>query len=346
MSSKLATSPVIGYVHKLSPLKQGKKKKWCDLELQMKDKRMRVVRFSKAKRDIFQEKQETLSPVQISNYLIGPSWQGDEQEIKVNDMTVVSAPTTSQYNFQYIPDEESRLVPLKEVKEKIEAGEKIRVKGKIKKGSKVESVGNRGLRMLKSTITDGTSTMFLTIWESEIDAIQDSKVYIIDDVKVNFSYVTKTLTTTKNSVFTLVDDDDMEEVEESVALQMLEEPSETTLFVQSIRSVEVNKYHTCNHCNKKLSEGLRTKIVKCMRCSHRMRLADCNIDVSCQLTVQEDDSEIQLTIFSDVLGKLVDKPNVNELTEEDISEKLLELTDLEIMFKDDNIVTSCNAMNL
>ncbi|CAB3984358.1 Hypothetical predicted protein [Paramuricea clavata] len=249
MSSKLATSPVIGYVHKLSPLKQGKKKKWCDLELQMKDKRMRVVCFSKAKRDIFQEKQEMLSPVQISNYLIGPSWQGDKQEIKVNDMTVVSAPTTSQYNFQYIPDEESRLVPLKEVKEKIEADEKIRVKGKIKKGSKVESVGNRGLRMLKSTITDGTSTMFLTIWESEIDAIQDSKVYIIDDVKVNSSYVTKTLTTTKNSVFTLVDDDDMEE-----------------------------------------------------------------------LTVQEDDSEIQLTIFSDVLGKLVDKPNVNELTEEDISE--------------------------
>ncbi|CAB4006621.1 Hypothetical predicted protein [Paramuricea clavata] len=169
-------------------------------------------------------------------------------------MAVVSAPTTSQYNFQYITDEESRLVPLKEVKEKIEAGEKIRVKVKIKKGSKVESVGNRGLRMLKSTITDGTSTIFLTIWESEIDAIQDSKVYIIDDVKVNFSYVTKTLTTTKNSVFTLVDDDDdMEE-----------------------------------------------------------------------LTVQEDDSEIQLTIFSDVLGKLVDKPNVNELTEEDISEKLLE----------------------
>ncbi|CAB4038681.1 Hypothetical predicted protein, partial [Paramuricea clavata] len=48
--------------------------------------------------------------------------------------------------------------------------------------------------------------------------------------------------------------------------------------------------------------------------------------------------------FSDVLEKLVDKPNVNELTEEDISEKLLELTDLEIIFRDDNIVTSCNAM--
>jgi hypothetical protein len=138
------TSPVIGYVHKLSPLKQGKKKQWCDMQLQTKDKRMRVVCFSKAKRDIFQEKQDTLSPVQISNYLIGPSWQSDDEEIKVNEMTVVSSPPTSQYNFQYIPDEEPRVVPLAEVKEKVEPGKKIRVKGKIKKERKVESVG-RGL---------------------------------------------------------------------------------------------------------------------------------------------------------------------------------------------------------
>ena len=120
----------------------------------------------------------------------------------------------------------------------------VRVKGKIKKGSTVESVGNRGLRMLKSTITDGTATMLLTLWEKEIDSVQDSKVYMIDDVRVSFSYMTKTLTTTQKSVFFLLEDDDTEEVEESVALQMLEEPNETTLLVPSIRSVEVSKYHT------------------------------------------------------------------------------------------------------
>ena len=38
---------------------------------------------------------------------------------------------------------------------------------------------------------------------------------------------------------------------------------------------------------------MRTKIVKCMLCSRRMRLADCNMDVSCQIAVQIDDSETQ-----------------------------------------------------
>jgi CheY-like chemotaxis protein len=196
--------------------------------------------------------------------------------------------------------------------------------------------------MLKSAITDGTSTLFITLWENEIDSVLDSKVYIIDDVKVNFSYVAKALTTTQKSVFSLVDGDDMEEVNDSVALQMLEEPSETTLLVSSIRSVEVSKYHTCIHCNKKLPQGLRTKIVKCMRCPRRMRLPDCNVDVSCQIYVEVDDSETQLTVFSDVLGNLLAQSNVSDLTEEEISEQLLELNDIQITFKnDDSIVTSC-----
>ncbi len=219
-------------------------------------------------------------------------------------------------------------MPLDEVKENVEPGEKSRVKGKKKKGNRVESVGNKGLRMLKSTITDGTSTLHLTLWENEIDSVLDNKVYIIDDVRVSISYVTKALTITQKFVFSLVDGDDMEEVDDSVALQMLEEPNETTLFVSSIRSVEVNKYHTCINCNKKLPQGLRTKIVKCMRYPRRMRLADCSVDVSCQIYVEIDDSETQLTIFSDVLGKLLARPHVNKLTEEEICEQLLELNDI------------------
>ena len=158
--------------------------------------------------------------------------------------------------------------------------------------------------------------------------------------------MTKTLTTTQKSPSLLLEDDDMEEVEESVALQMLEEPNQTTLLVPSIRSVEVTKYHTCIHCNRKLSQGMRTKIVKCKRCSHRMRLADCDMDVSCQIAVQIDDSETQLTIFSNVLGELLNKDDVIECREEDISEQLLELQDFEITFKDDNVVTSCNVTKL
>ena len=115
-SSKIVTNPVIGYVHKLSPLKQGKKKQWCDLESQMKEKRTRVVCFSKAKRDIFLESKRRLFQFRLTTILSGQV--GDGEKIKVNDMTVVASPTTSQYNFQYIPDEGPTFVSLNEVKKR------------------------------------------------------------------------------------------------------------------------------------------------------------------------------------------------------------------------------------
>ena len=49
---------------------------------------------------------------------------------------------------------------------------------------------------------------------------------------------------------------------------------------------------------------------------------------------------------SNVLGKLLNKDNVIESGEEDISEQLLELQDFEITFKDDNVVASCNVTKL
>ena len=52
------TEEKIGYIHKLSPLKQGKKKPWCEMQLQTEKERIRVVCFSKCKRYILAENQK------------------------------------------------------------------------------------------------------------------------------------------------------------------------------------------------------------------------------------------------------------------------------------------------
>lgn len=338
-SPKKVASPIIGYIHKLSNLKQGKKARWCDMELQMKDKRMRVVCFSKVKRDIFEAKQQTLNPVKISNYIISKGFQGNE-EILVNDMTTVVSPAPSEYSFQYIADKQPEIVSLHEVKENIPAGEKVAVKGRIKKGSNVQLVGARNLRMLKSAIFDGTSTLFLTLWENEIDSVSDDRLYILSNVNVKMNDLVKTLSTTQQTIFSEVCDDDMEGLDDSVAIQMLERSDETVVLVEAFTSVDVDKYRCCVHCSKKLTPGLETKIVKCTRCFRRMRLQDCELNVCCRVSAKADCGEVELSIFADVLSTLLREQNVSELSEDHISEKLLDLHDVEITFKED-IITDC-----
>lgn len=310
------------------------------MTLRMKDKDIRVVCFPKAKWNIFQEKQEPLTPLQISNYIIGPNWQGDGEEIRVNGMTVVNSPATSKYNFQYLPNDETNIVSLEEVLENIESGQKVRIKGKIIKGKTIESVDNRGLRMLKSTVNDGTSVLYLSLWENEIDSVQDYAVYDISNVSVRLHDHIKSLTTTQRIVFTQADSgDNIEQLDNSVALEMLKDSTEeTTLQVKAFRSIKVDKYRSCIQCNKKLPPGLQSKIVKCMRCFHRMRVSDCPTEFSCHIYVELDDNVIQLTIFTNVLQTLLNE--VREWTEDNISEQLLELSNIELTFNTDNIVTA------
>ena len=125
------------------------------MELQGPDnKRVWAVCFAKDKRTTLLEKQNTLSPVKISNYILGPSWTGEGQEIRINDMSIIQAPSANEYNFQYIPGEnaasDQEITELGAVLTDVESGTVVNVKGKIKKGENVEVVGKNNLKMQKS----------------------------------------------------------------------------------------------------------------------------------------------------------------------------------------------------
>ena len=343
-SPKKVASPIIGYVHNLSNLKQGKKTRWCDMQLQLKgDVRKRVVCFSKAKRDIFEAKQQTLSAVKISNYVVSKGLTGESEEILVNDMTNVVAAGPSEYSFQYIPDQQPEIVSLNEVRRSIEIGEKVTIKGRIKKGENLECVGARNLQMLRSVIFDGTDNLYITLWESEIESVSEGTVYVVSNVNVKMNDLVKILSTTPQTIFTEVDGDELEDLDDSVAIQMLEESGETTVLAQAFRSVDADKYHCCVHCSKKLTPGLETKVVKCTRCYRRMRLQDCELNVSCRVTIVVGDDQLQLSMFANVLSTLLDAENVGELSEDVIAEELLDLEDIHIKYKD-NIILSASKV--
>ena len=214
------------------------------------------------------------------------------------------------------------------------------VKGRIKKGEKTERVGARNLQMLKSVIFDGTDNIYITLWENEIKSVSEGTVYVVNNVNVRMNDLVKMLSTTPQTTFLEVDGDELEALDDSVAIQMLEESDETIVLAQAFRSVDADKYRCCVHCSKKLAPGLETKIVKCTRCYRRMRLQDCELNVSCRVTIAVDDNEIQLSMFGDILSQLLGTGNVGELSEDVIAEKLLDLQDIEITYKED-IVSAC-----
>ena len=104
-SPKKNLPPIIGYVHDLSRIRQGPKRKWFDMKLQTNNqKRKRAVCFSKEKYSLFAEKQNTITPAKITNYVTSTSLDRNEEEILINDMSVTQTSSSSEYSFQYEED--------------------------------------------------------------------------------------------------------------------------------------------------------------------------------------------------------------------------------------------------
>ena len=63
ISPKKNLPPIIGYVHNLSKVRQGPKRKWFEMKLQTASGRVRAVCFSKDKYSIFAEKEKTITAI-------------------------------------------------------------------------------------------------------------------------------------------------------------------------------------------------------------------------------------------------------------------------------------------
>ena len=104
------------------------------------EKRMRAVCFSKDKYSLFAEKQTTITPAKITNYVMSTSLYGSEEEILINDMNVVQTPSPSEYSFQYEEDGSTNAItPIDVILTETESGSFVNTQGKLTKDSKKKS---------------------------------------------------------------------------------------------------------------------------------------------------------------------------------------------------------------
>ena len=165
---------------------------------------------------------------------MGSSWVGEGEEIRINDMSIIQAPSANEYNFQYIPNEnassEPEVTAVSVVQSETETGTLVNVKGKIKKGQNVKVVGKNNLKMLKCAICNLSGVLQITVWEDEIEQIRDGVVYKITNVGVRNRDHIKSVTITRNSAFIKVNDVQLNEIDENVASQSLDQRPEDTIF--------------------------------------------------------------------------------------------------------------------
>lgn len=149
----------------------------------------------------------------------------------------------------------------------------------------------------------------------------------------------KILSTTRTTRIVHKEGDALQQIDDAAASNLLGQRSDSSIQVKSFRSVHVDKYRSCVDCLAKFPPGIQTKIVKCLRCNHRMRFEDCKVMVACRMTIIAADNKTStLTAFSEVIGEILNVVDVSALSEDDIAEKLLDLKNLKLSFDNENVV--------
>lgn len=350
------SNPLIAYVHNVSPLKRNKRNtmNYTTLRLQFdsdckdSDHSPRdALCFSKTKRKLLVEKEQSRTPVKISKY----TYTTDKSKLIINDFTQLENVKDLETAFQY-KEEKVKLSTLKEVKNDENNDDDICVVAKVTKLAEPSTVGKKSeWKVVNGFVADCTGTMEIEFWNDYIKQVSLGGAYRFINLRKRFWKGMPKLTTMYSSkisecakatvMFQNIEIDESKDEESTEEL--------TTLSVPCIEAVKtVVKFKRCIECNRRILQP-QQKVLHCDHCSTHMRADRCKTSIFATFTLKVENENrntetVELTAFDDVLQKFVPEHKaVTVMEEKEVAEIILFLNDLTITYNDQNICTSIHS---
>ena len=228
---------LLGYVHSVSPMKRNRQNTvdYLTLTLQTDTSDYKeAVCFSKSKRALLLERQDSHTPVKITSYTNSK----DAKKIIINDMTRISEADRLVYSFQYNALVDS--TPLKCIEyilQDCKPMDMVSVKGKVVWLNESTMVGQKKLRLAKARLSDSSKhSITIELWEEHIAQVAVGKIFKFEKVRVRFWNSKMTIGTTKETVISPVDDETLAAIPELASDP--DSPANKSLVVSDIYAVE------------------------------------------------------------------------------------------------------------
>jgi hypothetical protein len=150
--SSNAGAPVIGYVHKLSPLKRNRRNTmdYSTLVLQTESDTIEALLYAKTKRPLLVDSVNSHTPLKIQRF----TKSSDGKKIIINGIA-----KQGEYTFQY--------------KELERRGKAIHV-------GQIVEVGAKKLKLLQATFSDNTGSIAVDVWEQYAPLIESGKCIYLE----------------------------------------------------------------------------------------------------------------------------------------------------------------------
>ena len=299
-TSKVTTR--IGYIHNLSEVIRNKADTldYCTLKLQTSDDKLEdALLYSPVKRKMLATNEQSRTGVKLQKL----TYTEDGDKIIINDVTRITSPETTEYNFQYkdfqLKDED--YFSIQDILERAEEYDKVHVKEKLFE-VKEKVVKNKDLKLASGLLSDGINTIPIDIWGPHCSSVKNECAYIFTDLIVRVWQGKKKVSVSRRSKVEALNDPELMEVKEDQVVKSFDD--EIAIIdidnISSLKKVEI--FFTCINCKRKLNQVGGSQIVHCHKCGHIMKIERCSKSVIISFVV---DRSLTLTAFKDSLENVL-----------------------------------------
>ena len=305
-----------GYVHNVSPIKNGK---YFDFQLQMKHKTVRAVCFSPSKRKYFSEYSTSNTPVEIKKFKVDTN-SNAEDLVMGNNVAVQYYP-----NIDFPKVEIPSSVTLATLSN-VSVGQLVTVKAKVVHLSPFKVLQSKKLRMNQAHLVDPSGTIRIVLWEEFVSAVAEGNTFIFSDMIVKKdNYTNEIYVNTAKTGTKITPSDPFTEILH-ITTEKPNEHNSTTLTGEILGVNKVQYYLSCCKCSKKVTLT-ESAIVKCQNCHLVQKQSSCAKQWYAQILFKYSNQTVNLTLFLDCIKQLIHQlpqaVDIETMTETSLTKILL-----------------------
>lgn len=329
-SKKMKTKDdIAGFLHKLSPIKQGKKSPYFTCYIQtceQDDTGTPIIGFSNLKRNILKEFEINHTPVLISNASTEIESSGTKKVMIGNTSSITGTELTFRYNnlCSY------QSLDLKDIDSYNVGDTGYSVNGFVLKKNTL-SLSNFNLNKQEIYIGSEETKCLLLLYGNLCDTVEIGKSYEFQPVKLRLNDDNRFLSTTPDTEIRPI-----HEIHCNVAScnKTKENSFDSDISGNIIAVKEVRSFFTCPSCNRPIDDDKSIEeTLKCLSCDS-MTLKDiCTKDGSVTFSIKSDENTvIQLTAHSSQLSKEFDNADIMFTNISEATKTLLRAGKLDISY--------------
>ena len=267
------------YVHSLSPIIKAKTsdKRYFDMMLQTEEITTRAVCFSPEKHHLIKSFEESKSPIKIKN--VQKRLYNGTEEYTIQKHSKIQPANQDEVSFSYLEamsasKEPTFISQLSDVSPEKLVSVKAMV-SEVSEPVKQENQYGPDLRRQEVVIVDPSDCITLTLWEENVDQLQQNTTYLFKNVRVKSFRGRMYLNTPKEQdLFSATVANEFEEGLAEIKRETAN-PSRATGNIIAIQ--KVRKVMTCISCKKQIeiagNDG--KSFVTCTNCSLSVKLEYC-----------------------------------------------------------------------